>query len=140
MALPLFPFLFTLTSKRETGKVVKSSRKDKIDFALFFRTRGLPCFSELRSLFYVDKVKKIPSDIYNLLTPAALAHLIMGDGSAKHIGLIICTDSYELVDVVRLMNVLLIRYNIDSTLRFHTKTQPRIHIRQRSMPIVSFWD
>ena len=116
--------------------VVKSVRKDKIDYALFFRTRGLPCFSELRSLFYIDKVKRVPSDIYNLLTPVALAHLIMGDGSAKEHGLIICTDSYELVDVVRLMNVLMIRYNIDCTLRFHTQTQPRIYIRQRSMPII----
>jgi hypothetical protein len=115
---------------------VKSIRKDKIDLALYFRTRGLPCFSELRSLFYINKVKRVPSDIYNLLTPVALAHLIMGDGSAKQHGLIICTDSYELVDVIRLMNVLLIRYNIDCTLRFHTQTQPRIYVRQRSMHIV----
>ena len=116
--------------------LIKSTRKDKIDFALFFRTRGLPCFFELRSLFYINKVKRVPSDIYNLLTPVALAHLIMGDGSAKQHGLIICTDSYELVDVVRLMNDLMIRYNIDCSLRFHTQTQPRIYIKQRSMSIV----
>jgi len=116
--------------------LVKSIRKNNIDLALFFRTRGLPCFFELRSLFYINKVKIVPSDIYNLLTPVALAHLIMGDGSAKEHGLIICTDSYELVDVVRLMNVLMIRYNVDCTLRFHTQTQPRIYIRQRSMPII----
>ena len=60
----------------------------------------------------------------------------MGDGSAKQHGLILCTDSFELVDVVRLMNVLMIRYNVDCTLRFHTQTQPRIYIRQRSMPII----
>jgi len=116
--------------------LVKSVRKDKIDYALFFRTRGLPCFSELRSLFYINKVKRVPADIYNLLTPPALAHLIMGDGSVKQHGLILCTDSYSLFDVVRLMNVLIIRYNIDCTLRFHTPTQPRIYIRQRSMNIV----
>lgn len=116
--------------------LVKSVRKDKVNFALFFRTRGLPCFSELRSLFYINKVKIVPSDIYNLLTPVALAHLIMGDGAAKQHGLIICTDSYKLVDVVRLMNVLMIRYNIDCGIRFHTPTQPRIYISQRSMPIL----
>jgi hypothetical protein len=75
--------------------IIKSVRKDKIDLALFFRTRGLPCFSELRSLFYINKVKRVPANIYNLLTPVALAHLIMGDGSVKQYGLIICTDSYE---------------------------------------------
>ena len=32
------------------------------------------------------------------------------------------------------MNVLIIRYELDCTLRFHTPTQPRIHIKQRSMP------
>ena len=123
-----------------------------------FYTRGLPCFNELRSLFYINRVKIVPKDIYNLLTPVALAHLIMGDGVAKQFGLIICTDvppssrklpytiygiggtgwggSYNIVDVVRLMNVLIIRYNLDCTIRFHTPTQPRIYIRQSSMPTV----
>ena len=32
------------------------------------------------------------------------------------------------------MNVLIIRYELDCTLRFHTPTQPRIHIKQCSMP------
>lgn len=41
----------------------KSIRKDKVDIALYFRTRGLPCFNELRSLFYTDKVKIVPEDI-----------------------------------------------------------------------------
>ena len=113
-----------------------SVRKDKFHTALAFYTRGLPCFNELRSLFYVNKVKRVPEDIYNLLTPVALAHLIMGDGSAKQYGLLLCVDSYSVVEVVRLMNVLLIKYNLNSTLRYHTPTQPRIYIRQRSMPIL----
>ena len=116
--------------------VLKNFRKDKVHFALCFYTRGLPCFNELRSLFYINRVKIVPKDIYNLLTPVALAHLIMGDGVAKQFGLIICTDSYNIVDVVRLMNVLIIRYNLDCTIRFHTPTQPRIYIRQSSMPTV----
>jgi hypothetical protein len=72
--------------------VLKNFRKDKVHFALCFYTRGLPCFNELRSLFYINRVKIVPKDIYNLLTPVALAHLIMGDGVAKQFGLIICTD------------------------------------------------
>jgi len=116
--------------------LVKSIRKDKVHYALYFHTRGLPCFNELRSLFYMDRAKIVPDNIYNLLTPVALAHLIMGDGSAKQHGLIICTDSYKIVDVVRLINVLIIRYNLDCKLRFHTPTQPRIYISERSMPIL----
>jgi hypothetical protein len=89
--------------------------------------------NSLYSLFYVNKVKVIPQNIYELLTPVALAHMIMGDGVAKPHGLILCTDSYSVQDVVRLMNVLIIRYELECTLRYHTLTQPRIYIRQRSM-------
>lgn len=115
---------------------ISNVRKDKTHPSLAMYTRGLPCFNELRSLFYVNKVKRVPADIYNLLTPVALAHLIMGDGSAKQHGLILCVDSYDIVDVVRLMNVLIIKYNLDCTVRYHSPTQPRIYIRQRSMPIL----
>lgn len=94
----------------------------------------MSCFTKLHSIFYVNGVKVIPQNIYELLTPVALAHLIMGDGSAQRHGLIICTDSYTIPEVVRLINVLMIRYWLDCTLRFHTPTQPRIYIRQRSMP------
>ena len=99
-------------------------------------TRSLPCFTELYSIFYINKVKVIPDDIYNLLTPVALAHVIMGDGSKSRHGLVLCTDSYKLIEVIRLMNVLIIRYRLECTLRFHTPTQPRIYIRASSMPLL----
>lgn len=116
--------------------VSKSIRKDQPNFGLYFRTRGLPCFNEIRSLFYIDNKKIVPENIYNLLTSVALAHWIMGDGVARKSGLILCTDSYELFDVIRLINVLMIKYRLDCTLRYHTPTQPRIYIRERSMSIV----
>jgi hypothetical protein len=53
-----------------------------------------------------------PQNIYELLTPVALAHLIMGDGAVRPSGLILCTDSYTVADAVRLMNVLIIRYRL----------------------------
>ena len=93
----------------------------------------MPCLTELRSLFYPNGVKIIPQDIYNMLTPIALAHLIMGDGSVSQYGLIICTDSYTVQDVVRLINVLMIRYRLDCTCHFYNITQPRIYILQGSM-------
>jgi len=118
--------------------VVKNSRTHDsiVHWGLFFRTRSLPCFNEFYSLFYINKVKIIPEDIYNLLSPVALAHLIMGDGSSREFGLEICTDCYSVKDVVRLMNVLIIRYNLECTLHYHRPTQPRIYIRQRSMPLL----
>ena len=72
----------------------------------------VPCFTEIYSLFYVNNVKLIPGNIYELLTPVALAHMIMGDGSSQRHGLTICTDSLTLIDIVRLINVLIIRYRL----------------------------
>ena len=96
----------------------------------------MPCFTELYNIFYANGVKLIPKNIYELLTPVALAHIIMGDGAVRPSGLIICTDSYDLVDVVRLMNVLIIKYNLDCKIRYHDKNSPRIYIKQKSMPIL----
>ena len=44
-------------------------------YGLEFKTRAMPCITELRSLFYpeLSKIKVIPANIYELLTPVALA-------------------------------------------------------------------
>jgi hypothetical protein len=80
-------------------------------------TRAYACLTTLYQMFYIDKVKVVPVDIYNLLTPVAFAYWIMGDGLGNIFrGLYLCTDSFSDYDIVRLMNVLLIRYNIKSKL------------------------
>nr|YP_009568361.1 LAGLIDADG endonuclease [Orbilia oligospora]QBL01994.1 LAGLIDADG endonuclease [Orbilia oligospora] len=38
---------------------------------LQFETRSMPCITELYSLFYSEKIKVIPQNIYNLLTLVA---------------------------------------------------------------------
>jgi hypothetical protein len=51
----------------------------------------------------------------------------MGDGSRKNKGLLLCTDSFTVQEVVLLMNILIIRYNLKCTL--HTSAGlPRIYI------------
>jgi len=50
-----------------------------------------------------------------MLTPVAFAPLIRCDGSGNaYRGLTLCTDNFTIPDIVRLMNVLLIRYGIHS--------------------------
>ena len=85
-------------------------------------------------MFYPYKQKIILYDIYNLLTPVALAHFIMGNGSSQKHGLVLCTDSFTITDVIRLMNVLIIRYQLDCTLRLRTPSQSRIYIKNGSIP------
>ena len=57
----------------------------------------------------------------------------MGDGQRQNYGLVLCTDSYTLQDVVRLVNVLIIRYNLICTLREVNPGQYRIYISAKSM-------
>lgn len=114
--------------------LIINKRAGQINYGVQFFTQTLSCFTKLHKLFYINGVKTVPLDIYNLLDPIALAHLIMGDGQfVKTGGLTICTDSYSIIDVVRLMNVLMIRYDLDCTIHIPRKAQYRIFISKRSM-------
>ena len=77
-------------------------------------------------------MKVVPYNIYDLLTPVALAHLIMGDGGFKSKGIFICTDSYSIQDVVRIINVLIIRYDLKCTLHKSNENY-RIYISRNSV-------
>jgi len=56
----------------------------------------------------------------------------MSDGVSSEYGLTICTDSYTLKDVVRLINILQIRYDLDCTIHYY-KGLPHIYIKANSM-------
>ena len=66
-------FLFNLLSHycNTLPCLTSSIRKGNRLYGLQFFTRSLPCFTELHSLFYVNRVKVIPKNIYELLTPVA---------------------------------------------------------------------
>jgi hypothetical protein len=87
-------------------------------FGLELFTRSLSYFSKLNYLFYPNGIKVIPYNLYKLLTPLALAHMIMVDGSAKSYDLILCTNSYSIQDIILLMNVLLIHYRLECSIHF----------------------
>lgn len=124
------------SSPHLTTGVRKENRFFGCGRSLEFFTRSLPCLTELYSLFYPNKVKIIPQNIYELLTPVALAHLIMGDGSPMSHGLSLCTDSYSLSDTVRIINVLIIRYGLKCTLHLKRENKYRIYISRHSMAIL----
>ncbi len=112
--------------------LTKGLRNGKPLYALQILTRSIPCFTDLYHLFYVNKIKIIPNDIYELFTPIAFAHLVMGDGSYKSKGLVLCTDSFSLFEVVKLMNVLIIKYELKCTLHVE-ENRYRIYISRTSM-------
>ena len=61
--------------------MIKDNRTKKIYSAISFTTMQLPCFNKYRDLFYELKVKRVPDNIYELLTPRGLAFWLMDDGS-----------------------------------------------------------
>lgn len=127
-------FVFNILSHYcENYPIIRERKRvDRVLWCVDMVTRSLPCFAELYSLFYVNKVKVVPENIYNLLTPIALAHLIMGDGGFKSKGIFICTDSYSIQDVVRIINVLIIRYDLKCTLHKSNENY-RIYISRNSV-------
>ena len=82
----------------------------------------------------------IPENIYELLTPVALAHVIKGDGIASRHGIVLCTNYFSVKDVVRLMNVLMIRYRLECTIHLKRgqskKVEYLIYIREGSMALL----
>lgn len=114
-------------------KLVMGNRNGVKFYGLDFHTRSYPMFTELYKLFYPKGIKLIPDNIYDLLSPVALAHLIMGDGSSREYGLEICTDSYSLIDVIKITNVLIIKYQLICTVRLKKENQYRIYVSSKSM-------
>jgi len=133
-----FWFVFTILSHYCSSYpyLTINIRNETQVYAIRIFTRSLPCFTELFTLFVINKVKVVPQDIFNQLTPVALAHWIIGDGAALPHGIMICTDSYSQKDVVKLINVLIIKYQLECTLRYNSPTRPRIYIKNKSMKIL----
>jgi len=115
--------------------IAKRIFNGKTFYAYGFTTRSLPCITELHNLFYVNGKKIVPFNLFEILTPEALAHWIMGDGSRTGGGLTLNTQSFTIKDVVFIMNVLTVKYNLKCTLHMQ-RNQPVIYISAKSMPIV----
>jgi LAGLIDADG DNA endonuclease family len=131
-----FVFSFLSHYCQSYPKLSVSYRLGKPSYILRIATRSMPCLTELYIKFYANKIRIIKPSIYNDLTPIALAHWIMGDGSYNGKGLILCTDSFKIKEVVLLMNVLIIRYNIKCTITYHSKKYPRIYIGKKYIKLL----
>jgi len=74
----------------------------------------------LYTLFIEDGKKIIREELYFYLSPIALAYWIMYDGYSvsQQYGLLICTDNFSVLDVVRLINILKIRYDLNCSIHY----------------------
>jgi hypothetical protein len=119
-----------------------------------FSTIALPCFNPFHSYFYTaEGVKKVPSNIGELLTPAGLAFWLSDDrsprissdllgsprissdllGTKKGPGLSFCTYGFTTEDVQLLFETLQGKFGLNCSIN-QTKQGPRIYVTKDSMP------
>lgn len=107
-------------------KIFLKSRKatqNNIRYNISFATRNLPCFDELYFLFYIDRLKIIPSNIEGLLTPIVLAYWIMCDGGWSGYGLKLSTNSYTKEEVELLIKSLNSKFDLNSSIQVANKSK-----------------
>jgi hypothetical protein len=106
--------------------------KEKKYGQLILETRSYPVLNEIYKLFIKNNVKVIKEELYHYLSPKALAYWIMSDGLSSQYGLTICTDSFTEREVILLINILKIRFDLNCSLHFLNK-KPRLYIKADSM-------
>jgi len=117
------------------GKLLCRQKNRNTYKSLNFWTRALPMLTELYNKFYFNKIKTVPVDL-SLLTPIALAHWIMQDGSRGTCrGLYLCTDSFTQLEVQRLEDYLKNKYNIKCTIH-KINGRYRIYVLAKSVQVV----
>ncbi len=102
-----------------------------------FKTWTYTSFNCVHDLWYINKVKVVPSVIGDYLTPLALAIWITDDGCKIGSGLKLCTNSFTYADCLLLVKVLFDNFNIKSTIQSAGKIdQYHIYIWKESMPLL----
>ena len=92
------PVILTRKPDKRTGKIYK---------CIYFITLAFPCLNEFYDLFYKDKIKIIPYNFDELLTPVGLAYLIMDDGGKTFYNqTVLHTRAFSKTEVLYIMKVL----------------------------------
>ena len=122
------PVIITRKADVRTGKIYKS---------IYVRTLRFVCLNKYYDLFYKDKIKVVPLNIEDLLTPIGLAHWLMGDGYLHNGVILICSESFTKEEQELLIAVLYSKFSIKATLNKRVSSSGiksfRIRISKKSM-------
>ena len=114
----------------------KTVTRGKIFHSVFLQTRQLACLNEIFNLFYLTKndqvIKTVKQELFFYMDYMVLAHWIMGDGSKRAKGIVLCTDNFSLQEVVLLVNILILKFDINPTIQ-REKNKFRIYINGKSL-------
>lgn len=104
---------------------------------LRFHTWTYTSFNWIHDLFYKNKIKIVPYNIADYLTPLALAIWIMDDGTKVSKGLKLCTNSFTYSDCLLLIEALNNNFALKSSIQSAgVPNQYNIYIWKESMPLL----
>jgi hypothetical protein len=112
--------------------ITKTNLINIIFYGIAFTTRSYPCLTEFYNMFYENKIKIVPLDLYNLLTYEALAHWICCDGTKAYKDITLQTQSFSVKLVTFIVSVLIYKFNIKCSIHMQ-RNQPTIYISSNSM-------
>ena len=116
--------------------LAKTVTRGKIFYSVFLQTRQLACLNEIFNLFYLtingQVIKTVKQELFFYMDYMVLANWIMGDGSKRAKGLVLCTDNFSLQEVVLLVNILILKFDINPTIQ-KEKNYFRIYINEKSL-------
>ncbi|MDP3771849.1 MAG: hypothetical protein Q8Q94_00545 [bacterium] len=97
-------------------KTGHDKKRDTDWFSWYFHTKTIKELGVLYHWFYKDKVKVLPKNIFEFLTPRAMAVWFMDDGSNTRESYTINTHCFSIPDQWRVIAFLKQSYDINATL------------------------
>lgn len=99
-----------------------------------------PAFNEIYKHFYVNRVKRIPIELFNNFTWQSLAYMFMDDGSKANCGGQLATNCFSIEDLQKFQTFLLEKFNIETTIcKNHTlyiKAKSFRHMKSNIEPYI----
>lgn len=99
----------------------KTVTRGKIFYSVYLQTRQLTCLNEIFNLFYLtinDQIKKtVKQELFFYMDYMVLAHWIMATNNIQNNELHFYLKDFSISDKVRLINILIIKFNINCILK-----------------------
>lgn len=97
-----------------------------------------PAFNEIYDHFYIDRIKRIPIELFDNFTWQSLAYMFMDDGSKASCGGQLATNCFTIEDLQKFQAFLLEKFNIETTIcKNHTmyiKAKSFCHMKSNIKP------
>lgn len=129
------------TSSKEPLIQTRLGKKGSVRKVIKFKSLTYSSLNWVHDMWYKDKIKVVPSNIGEFLTPLALAIWIMNDGTKSGTGLKICTNSFSYSECLLLVKVLYDNFNLKASIHSAGNYQKKdnqyiIYIWKESMPLL----